>query len=451
MTRRDFLATAGVALQRSTPPPNLVIILCDDLGYGDLASYGGAHKTPNLDSFAREGMRFTHYISANPVCSPSRAALLTGRYPTRVGVPRVLGPLDTTGLNLDETTLAQSLKARSYKTACIGKWHLGRPTEYMPANRGFDEYFGIPYSNDMKPRVLMRNLEVIEDETDVNLLTKRYTERAVDFIERSKGAPFFLYLAHTMPHIPLGASPQFRGTSPLGLFGDVIRELDWSVGEIVKTLSRHGLEKNTLVLFTSDNGPWYQGSPGRLRGRKTSTYEGGVREPFLARMPGRIPAGQVCSNLVSAMDFTPTFLKLSGAPASGKPMDGIDIWPLLSGKEQSLDRDVLLYFDNVHLQCARWGRWKLHVSRYDRGFYSTIAQDTRTNYPLVKPELYDVTLDVDEGCDVAADHPDIVRHMVARIEELLPGFPEVIQKAWATTKARKNLETRSGARPRPGK
>jgi arylsulfatase A len=451
LTRREFLAAAGVALQRATPPKNLVIILCDDLGYGDLASYGGAHKTPNLDAFAGQGMRFTHYISANPVCSPSRAALLTGRYPTRVGVPRVLGPADTAGLNLDETTLAQSLKGKNYKTACIGKWHLGRPTEYMPTNRGFDEYFGIPYSNDMTPRVLMQDLKVIEDETDVNLLTKRYTERAVDFIERSKGAPFFLYLAHTMPHIPLGASPQFRGTSPLGLFGDVIRELDWSVGEVVKALSRNGLEKNTLVLFTSDNGPWYQGSPGRLRGRKTSTYEGGVREPFLARMPGSIPAGKVCASLVSAMDFTPTFLKLSGAAGSGKPMDGIDIWPLLSGKAESLDRDVLLYFDNVHLQCARWGRWKLHVSRYDRSYYSTVAKDTRTNYPLVKPELYDVTLDVDEGCDVAADHPDVVRHIVARIEELLPGFPEVIQKAWASTKARRNSETRSGARPQPGR
>src|SRR5579859_7047882 len=181
MTRRDFLAAAGVALQRAAPPPNLVIILCDDLGYGDLASYGGAHKTPNLDAFAREGMRFTHYISANPVCSPSRAALLTGRYPTRVGVPRVLFPTDTNGLNLDETTLADLLKARNYKTICIGKWHLGRPAEYLPTRRGFDEYFGIPYSNDMNPRVLMHNSEVIEDSVKLETLTGRYTEQAVKF------------------------------------------------------------------------------------------------------------------------------------------------------------------------------------------------------------------------------------------------------------------------------
>ena len=288
-------------------------------------------------------MRFTHYISANPVCSPSRAALLTGRYPTRVGVPRVLGPLDTIGLNLDETTLAQSLKARNYNTACIGKWHLGRPTRIRPPTRASTNSPGIPYRNDMTPRVLMRNLEVIEDETDVNLLTKRYTERAVDFIERSKGGPFFLYLAHTMPHIPLGASPQFRGTSPLGLFGDVIRELDWSVGEIVKTLSRNGLEKNTLVLFTSDNGPWYQGSPGRLRGRKTSTFEGGVREPFLARMPGRIPAGKVCSSLVSALDFRAPLFETFGRAGLGQA-DGRHrhLARCLSWQEQTLDRDVLL-------------------------------------------------------------------------------------------------------------
>ena len=236
MRRRDFLAAAGASVGSSLigapqKPLNVVVILCDDLGYGDLASYGSKIPTPNLNRMAAEGMRFTNFCSADPVCSPSRAALLTGRYPTRVGVPRVLFPNDTGGLNLDETTMANMLKPRGYKTMCVGKWHLGRPAPYLPTNRGFDEYFGIPYSNDMVPRVLMHNTEVIENPANLETLTQRYTEQAVKFITAQKDAPFFLYMPQTFPHIPLAASPRFRGKSGEGLYGDVVEEIDWSVGE----------------------------------------------------------------------------------------------------------------------------------------------------------------------------------------------------------------------------
>ena len=257
LNRRSFLASTGIALvsqmlRAQTRKPNVVFILCDDLGYGDLGCYGSKIPTPSLDRMAADGIRFTNFSSADPVCSPSRAALLTGRYPTRVGVPRVFFPTDTNGLNLDETSLASVLKGQNYKTMCIGKWHLGRPVEYLPTSRGFDEYFGIPYSNDMNPRVLMHNTDVIEDPVALETLTPRYTEQAIQFIEKNKTSPFFLYLPHTYPHIPLGASERFRGKSPEGLYGDVVEEIDWSVGQVRETVKRNGLEQNTLIMFSSD-------------------------------------------------------------------------------------------------------------------------------------------------------------------------------------------------------
>jgi arylsulfatase A len=322
------------------------------------------------------------------------------------------------------------------------------PEKYLPTSRGFDEYFGVPYSVDMNPRLLMDGTKAIEQETDVDYLTQRYTKRSIDFIERSKDGPFFLYLAHSMVHIPLGASPEFKGKSGLGLYGDALAEIDWSFGEIMKTLDRHGLRENTLVIFTSDNGPWFQGSPGRLRGRKTDTYEGGVREPFLARLPGQIPAGSECNALASLMDVTPTIVKLAGAKPGPKPFDGIDIWPLLSGRQKSIDRDVLLFFDNVNLQAARWNNWKLHLTRYDQESYSVIRGHQQTNYALKNPELYDMSRDEDESYDVAPLHPDIVDKISSRVTELLAGFPPSIQQAWTETKSRVNVETRIGARPR---
>ena len=454
VTRRSFLAAgAGPALaplaRAAQRPPNLVIIFCDDLGYGDLGCYGSRIRTPNLDRMAAEGMRFMHHLSANPVCSPSRASLLTGRYPTRVGVPRVLFPKDATGLPKDELTLAEMLKPLGYKTMCIGKWHLGHLPEFLPTSRGFDEYFGIPYSNDMKPTPLLHNTETVEEPARQDTLTQRYTEHALRFLRQAKDSPFFLYFAHTFPHIPLYASPRFRGRSPLGLYGDVIEEIDWSVGEVLGALKQLGIEDRTLVLFSSDNGPWYQGSPGRLRGRKGGVWEGGVRVPFLARWPGRIPKGRISHALTSMMDIVPTFLKLAGAPPPPKPMDGIDIWPILSGQREELERELLLYFDNIHLQCARWGRWKLHVARYNTFAYNPAPPGGRHNLPVDPPELYDLINDPDESYDVAPENPKIVKEMQSRIERLMAGFPEAIRKDYEETRRRGGSPYTPGALPRP--
>ncbi len=457
MTRRTFLgsaigAAASPLLAAPSRAPNIVFILCDDLGFGDLGCYGSRIHTPNLDRLATEGVRFTNFCSADPVCSPSRAALLTGRYPTRVGVPRVLFPQDTDGLALDETTLAAALKARSYRTMCIGKWHLGRPDPYLPTSRGFDEYYGIPYSNDMTPRVLMHNTNVIEETATLETLTARYTDQARRFISESKGSNFFVYMPHTFPHIPLAASERFRGKSKEGLYGDVVEEIDWSVGEVLKTLKQNALDQNTLVMFSSDNGPWYQGSPGKLRGRKNTTYEGGVREPFIARWTGRIPAGRVSDALASMMDIFPTVAKLCGCDMPPKPLDGIDIWPLLHGDRQSIDRAPLLYFDNWDLQCARWMNWKLHVARHNTAAYTPAPPDGRHSFLLPKPELYDLANDPDESYDVAAENPAIVEQIRAKITAMIKDFPEPVQQAYAEARARAvNPATPTGAYPQPAK
>jgi arylsulfatase len=455
VTRRTFLSAAAAAaspLRAAPATPNIVFILCDDLGYGDLGCYGSRIRTPNLDRMAAQGVRFTNFCSADPVCSPSRAALLTGRYPTRVGVPRVLFPQDTEGLNLDETTLADILKRRNYRTMCIGKWHLGRPAQYLPTSRGFDQYFGIPYSNDMNPRVLMRNAEVIEETANLETLTQRYTDEAKRFIEGAKGGPFFLYMPHTFPHIPLAASPRFRGKSPEGLYGDVVEEVDWSVGEILQTLQRHGLERNTLVMFSSDNGPWYQGSPGKLRGRKNTTYEGGIREPFITRWAGEIPPGRVCDGLASMMDVFPTVARLCGAALPAKPPDGIDIWPLLKGERRSIERAPLLYFDNWDLQCARWMNWKLHLARHNTAAYTPSPPGGRHSYLLPRPELYNLAIDPDESYDVAAENPKIIAQIQEQIAAMLSGFPPEVQQAWAETQARRaDPGMPAGAYPAPPK
>ncbi len=455
MTRRTFLASTAAAAASPLyaapqPHPNIVFILCDDLGYGDLGCYGSNIKTPNLDRFASEGVRFTNFDSADPVCSPSRAALLTGRYPTRVNVPRVFFPQDKEGLALDEVTLANVAKEQGYKTACFGKWHLGRPEQYLPTSRGFDHYFGIPYSNDMTPRVLLEDTKVVEEPATLETLTQRYTAHAVNFIRESAGSPFFLYLPHTFPHIPLAASDRFRGKSAEGLYGDVVEELDWSVGQVLEELKRNGLERNTLVMFTSDNGPWYQGSPGKLRGRKATTYEGGVREPFIARWPGRIPAGEVSNAVTSMLDIFPTVTRLIGGKLPQKPLDGIDIWPILTCEKPSIEREALLYFDNWDLQCARWNNWKLHVARHNSGAYSAPPVGGRHSYILPQPELYNLQVDPQESYDVAPEHPEIVAEIQTRVQKLMVGFPEPVQTAYAESKARKvNPLTPIGARPRP--
>lgn len=450
VNRRQFLASATAAtLAAQSRLPNIVIIYCDDLGYGDLGCYGSQIRTPNIDRLAAQGIRFTNFYSGNPVCSPSRAALLTGRYCVRAGVPKVLFPKDEHGMPQSETTIAQTLKPKGYRTMCVGKWHLGHKPDYLPTTRGFDHYFGIPYSNDMTPRWLMEDTKVIEEQATLETLTPRYTERAVKFIEESAkaGAPFFLYMPHTYPHIPLAASPKFRGKSPLGIYGDVVQEVDWSVGEIMAALDRSGAASNTLVVFSSDNGPWFQGSPGILRGRKGATWEGGQRVPCIARFPGRIPKGKVSHGVAGVMDLHPTIAKLCGAEAKN-PFDGVDIWPLLTGASPALDREAFLYFDDVYLQCARLGKWKLHIARHNVMIYNPAPQVGRMSLPLAKPELYNLETDPSESYDVAEENPQVVADIQARISRVMATMPEPIRQAHAEHMARKATSPPAGALPR---
>ena len=464
--------------------PNVIFIFCDDLGYGDVGCFGSKIATPNIDSIAKEGVRFTHF-SASPLCSPSRAQLLTGRYCTRVNVPNVLGP-NSAGLDISETTLADVFKSRGYSTICIGKWHVGDQKGYLPTDRGFDEFYGVLYPNNM-PIALMHNTEIIENPATQATLTKRYTEQALKYIERSKDKPFFLYLAHKSPHIPLAASEDFVGKSGMGLYADEVMEIDWSVGEILKALKKYGLEKNTLVIFTSDNGPAIEGSTGGLKGYKGSTWEGGVREPFVAKLPGQIPAGLVCSGVAANIDILPTLADLAGAKLPSKPLDGVDIWPMFTGKQNQIEREALLYWEGWYLTAARLGKWKVRFRQGSLGmgggppmsrqpnsspgsgqpgnmsqeipkFNATGAgqpDNPPTDGPWMgeqtvqseeMPVLYSLEDDPSESKNVAKDHPDVVAEITGRVERLIPGFPETVQKAWAETKAKMQL---SNANPLP--
>jgi len=427
--------------------PNVILIYTDDLGYGDLGCYGSDLATPNLDGMAKEGVLFQHFCSASPVCSPARAALLTGRYPTRVGVPHVLQPADMGGLSLSETTLANTLKGAGYETMCVGKWHLGSQPLYMPTSRGFDQFYGLPYSNDMSPLPLIWNTTVIEEPARLDTLTERYTEQAVSFIARSKDRPFFLYMPHTFPHIPLAASPRFLGKSGSGLYGDAVEEVDWSVGEVLRAVRDNGLDQNTLVMFSSDHGPWFEGSAGRLHGRKGETWEGGVRVPFLARFPGRIPAGRVCTNLATQMDILPTVARLCGATLPAAPLDGYDIWSLLSAQQDVANRETFLYFDAHNLQCARLGPWKLHLARYNTPPWLPIPAGLRQNLPLLNPELYNLETDPTESYDEAAEHPQIVASIRASVEALLSTFPDPVPTVWRNTMQAPGVWCPSGGWP----
>ncbi len=439
---------------RRQTQPNIILIYCDDLGYGDLGCYGSDLATPNLDAMAAQGVRFTDFCSASPVCSPSRAALLTGRYPTRVGVPDVLHPDSTGGLSLLETTLADTLKSAGYATMCVGKWHLGSQPQFMPTNRGFDAFFGVPYSTDMSPLPLLQNTTVIQQPPNLDTLTRTYTEQALSFIASPRENPFFLYMAHSFPHIPLAASPEFLGKSGFGLYGDAVAEIDWSVGEVLRALQNNGLDEDTLVLFSSDHGPWFSGSAGRLHGRKGETWEGGVRVPFLARFPGRIPAGEVCTSLATNMDILPTVARLCGVPLPANPLDGVDIWPLLSerrgaGPVNGVARDAFLYFDSSYLQCARMGPWKLHVARYNTPPWIPLPPHWRQNVRLVTPELYNVEADPEESYDAARDFPDIVASIRARMNALIPTFPEPVPSLWNAAANAPPAYTPSGGWPTP--
>lgn len=411
--------------------PNFIVIFTDDQGYQDLGCYGAKKfKTPNIDRMAAEGMKFTDFYTAAPVCTPARAALLTGCYPPRVSMEAVLFPGSDTGLNPDEQTLAGVLKGAGYATACIGKWHLGHHPEFLPTRHGFDEFFGLPYSNDLipadqpggrpgskyPPLPMMEGEKTIETNPDQRLLTRRYTERAVDFIKRQGPHPFFLYLAHTMPHVPVFASDRFAGKSQGGKYGDAMEEIDWSTGEILRTLREMGLEKDTVILFTSDNGPWLrsgkygelipedeEGSAVPLRGGKFTTYEGGLRVPCVVYAPGRVPAGKICSEVCGTIDVLPTFARMAGAPLrDGVRLDGNDIGNLFAGDAKAKSpHDSFYYYRSADLQAIRRGKWKLLSLPPPKGVKERVV------------ELYDLESDIGETKDVSSANAALVAELQA--------------------------------------
>lgn len=442
----------------SAAPPNVVLIFMDDMGYADVGSFGARdYATPNIDRLAREGRRFTNFHVAQAVCSASRAALLTGCYPNRIGIHGALGPQAAHGLHSQETTLAELVKARGYATAAVGKWHLGHQPPFLPTRHGFDEFYGLPYSNDMWPfhpeakpgaypkLPLFENERIIDDDVtpqDQARLTGDYTRRAVSFIERSKERPFFLYLAHSMVHVPLFAGKAFQGKSGRGLFADVMLEVDWSVGQVLEALDRHGLRDNTWVIFTSDNGPWlsygdHAGSAGPFREGKGTSWEGGTRVPCLMRWPGRIPAGSSTDSRLMTIDLLPTLAGVTGAGLPELPIDGRDVWPLLAGEPGAANPHecYATYYENNQLQALTTGdgRWKLHLPHG----YRTLGDQPRASGgrpvkyrrgQVVKPELYDLQADPAESRDLAAEQPAVVARLQALAETLRAELGDSLQK-----------------------
>jgi arylsulfatase len=450
-------ATAITRKPGKQKAPNVILMICDDLGYGDPGCYGSHLPTPNLDGMAADGQRFTHYNSAHPICSASRAGLLTGRYGLRCETTGAFGPTSKTGTSLDETLVSNLFHDRGYKTKAIGKWHLGNSGDYLPTRRGFDSFFGVPYSIDMNPLPLLRDEAILEENTDRETLTPRYSEEAVKFIEESKGEPFFLYHAFSYPHDPPIGSPRFRGKTQFGNQGDAIAEIDWSVGETLRALERKGLTEETLVIFTSDHGPWYQGSAGLLRGRKASTFEGGFRVPFLVQWPGTLEAGKVRSEWCSALDVLPTLAALCGLRLPEKPLDGIDVSSVLRGHGMKYERKPLLYFSamgngGLDVHCIRKEQWKLRVAQGIKGEIYLNDRSTGANASawLRQPELYNVALDMAESYDVAHLHPEIVSELTQSLEEQMPSFPPNVVDAYTKLKQHTgDISTPTGASPRP--
>ncbi|TLD71231.1 sulfatase [Phragmitibacter flavus] len=427
--------------------PNVVLIFTDDMGYADLGSYGSkTNRTPHLDQLAKDGTRLTRFYVPQPVCSASRAALLTGCYPSRVSIQGALGPGAKTGLNLNETTLAEIAKQKNYATAAIGKWHLGDHPTLLPTNHGFDQYFGLPYSNDMWPHhpenanrkvpfpalPLIENTTVIDPDVtaeDQTHLTTQYTERAVQFIQQNKEKPFFLYLAHSMPHVPLFVSARHDKKSPHGLYADVIEEIDWSTGEILRALKENGLDENTLVIFTSDNGPWlnygtHSGVATPLREGKGTVWEGGVRVPFIARWPGVIPAGTTMNEPAMTIDMLPTIAKILDAKLPDHRIDGLDVLPLLTAQSGAKNPHAAYYFyhkqNELQAVMSGDGEWKLYLPHA----YRTVAEPTRSDgqpvsygqRKLEAPELYHLATDISETTNVAGKNPAVLDRLLMLAE-----------------------------------
>ncbi|OOG70570.1 sulfatase [Algoriphagus sp. A40] len=397
--------------------PNIVFIFADDLGYGDIGCFGASDiATPNIDRIAAEGIKFTSFLSASPVCSPSRAGLLTGRMPQRMGINAVFFPESFTGMDPEEITIAEILKEKGYRTGIVGKWHLGHMEKFLPLNQGFDEYFGIPYSNDMASVVYMRGNEVEKFKVDQRYTTKTYTEESLKFIDSTADQPFFLYLAHSMPHVPIYASPEFEGKSKRGLYGDVIQELDWSVGEVLKKLEEKDILENTLVVFSSDNGPWlvmedHGGSAGPLREGKQFTFEGGVRVPTVAMWKGKIDPGQVYEDLATQMDWFPTFCKLVGAEIpQDREIDGKDLGSVLF-ENGNREGDSFLYYMLSSQEAFREGDWK--IKRPYPGFAGTRGMKKVDAHDTL---LFNLKNDPGETTNLAGENPEKTAQMMRAME-----------------------------------
>lgn len=474
LTLITILLLASVpAVSAAERPPNLIIFLTDDQGYADVGCFGAkGFKTPNFDRLAADGMKFTSFYVAQPVCTASRAAIMTGCYSNRVGLFGALNHTSTIGISDGEKILPQLCKERGYATACFGKWHLGHQPKFSPLRHGFDEFAGLPYPNDngpdhptikgIPPLPWFEGEDVTGYNPDQNLFTRKITELGVDFIERNKEKPFFLYLAHIMPHVPIHASDTFRGKSGAGLYADVIGELDWSMGVILDTLQRLGLDENTLVIFTSDNGPFlsygeHAGSAAPFRGGKLTTFEGGVRMPFIARWPGKIPRGRTNDAIITGMDLYPTIAGVIGSRIPGYQIDGRDIRPLLTGQSTESPHEAFYFYGGEELQAVRSGKWKLH---FPHQYLEVAAEPGRggkpSNFENLKPlspkqsgldgiasrhgykvlemplSLFDLESDPGESKNIAREHSDVVQRLTHLAESMRADLGDKLTGSKAT-------------------